>query len=63
MFANWLCKWFGHKWLFLPDNGAYSISFATCERCLKRERISFPEPQVVPPKPNLIMYDDTRRKF
>ncbi len=47
MLAKLFCKLFGHKWLFLTNNGAYSVSVATCERCLHRERLL--QPDEVPP--------------
>jgi hypothetical protein len=46
MLAKLLCKLFGHKWLFLPDNGTYGLpNMATCERCLHREKLG----ETVPP--------------
>lgn len=39
MLAKLICKWIGHKWLFLPENGKYKTSCATCERCLERVKL------------------------
>jgi hypothetical protein len=43
MFKKFLCKWIGHNWIFLPNSGAHSITLATCERCLHREKLARPD--------------------
>lgn len=46
MLTKFLCWLLGHRWLFLPPHNSFS-SLATCERCLKRERLA--DPDMVPP--------------
>lgn len=48
MFKQFLCKWVGHNWIFLPDGYQGKMTHATCERCLERRRLVWPDPEVVP---------------
>jgi hypothetical protein len=48
MVAKLFCKLFGHSWIFLPENEVEVIRFAVCRRCLHKERLFYPEPQMVP---------------
>jgi len=51
MFKQFLCKWIGHNWIFLPDGYQGKMTHATCERCLERRRLVWPDPEVAPYRP------------
>jgi hypothetical protein len=54
MLTNWLCKWFGHKWMLIGV-GEYQRTFhAVCERCLEKRQIIPQEPSIVPSRPNYL---------